>query len=72
MKTAAIITAGGIGKRMGAGLPKQYLEGAGKSIIVHTIERFVGLEGIRQVIVTVPPGGAVIARNDDRVLDVSV
>ena len=56
MKTAAIITAGGIGKRMGAGLPKQYLEVAGKSIIVHTIERFVGLQGVRQVIVTVPPG----------------
>jgi 2-C-methyl-D-erythritol 4-phosphate cytidylyltransferase len=56
MKTAAIITAGGIGKRMGAGLPKQYLEVAGKPIIVHTIERFVGLAGVRQVIVTVPPG----------------
>lgn len=56
MKTAAIITAGGIGKRMGAGLPKQYLEVAGKPIIVHAIERFVGFEGIRQVIVTVPPG----------------
>jgi len=56
MKTAAIITAGGIGKRMGAGLPKQYLEVAGKPIIVHTIERFVGLAGIDQVIVTVPPG----------------
>jgi 2-C-methyl-D-erythritol 4-phosphate cytidylyltransferase len=56
MKTSVIITAGGIGKRMGARLPKQYLEVAGKPIIVHTIERFVDVEAICQIIVTVPPG----------------
>jgi 2-C-methyl-D-erythritol 4-phosphate cytidylyltransferase len=56
MKAAAIITAAGIGKRMGAGRPKQYLEVAGKPIVVHTIERFMGADGIEQLIVTVPPG----------------
>lgn len=56
MKAAAIITAGGVGKRMGAGCPKQYLEIAGKPIIVHTLERFMGVEGIEQLIVTVPKG----------------
>ena len=44
MKTAAIIAAAGIGKRMGAGKPKQYLELAGRPIICHTLDRFVEAE----------------------------
>lgn len=36
----AIIFAGGSGKRMGAGRPKQFLEVNGKPIIIHTIENF--------------------------------
>ncbi|ADU67220.1 2-C-methyl-D-erythritol 4-phosphate cytidylyltransferase [Desulfurispirillum indicum S5] len=37
----AIILAGGQGRRMGATLPKQYLELAGKPILQHTLETFV-------------------------------
>ncbi|HJA11720.1 MAG TPA: 2-C-methyl-D-erythritol 4-phosphate cytidylyltransferase [Candidatus Mediterraneibacter merdipullorum] len=36
----AIIFAGGSGKRMGAGMPKQFLEINGKPIIIHTLDNF--------------------------------
>lgn len=41
MTDYVIIVAGGVGKRMGTALPKQYLEVAGKPIVMHTIERFL-------------------------------
>lgn len=39
-KNIAIIFAGGSGARMGAGLPKQFLEVNGKPIIIHTLDIF--------------------------------
>ena len=36
----AIIFAGGSGVRMGAGIPKQFLEINGKPILVHTLQLF--------------------------------
>lgn len=36
----AVIFAGGSGIRMGAGMPKQFLEINGKPIIIHTLENF--------------------------------
>lgn len=39
-KNIAIIFAGGSGARMGSGLPKQFLEVAGKPIIIHTLNIF--------------------------------
>lgn len=36
----AVIFAGGTGQRMGAGIPKQFLEINGKPIIIHTLELF--------------------------------
>lgn len=36
----ALIVAGGIGKRMGTNSPKQFLEVAGKPILMHTFSRF--------------------------------
>lgn len=36
----AIIFAGGSGRRMGAGMPKQFLEINGKPIIIHTLDNF--------------------------------
>ncbi len=36
----AIIFAGGSGQRMGAGVPKQFLEINGKPVLVHTLELF--------------------------------
>lgn len=40
MKNYVILLAGGIGKRMGADIPKQFLEVNNKPIIVYTIENF--------------------------------
>lgn len=40
MRNIAIILAGGIGSRLNAGIPKQFLKVAGKTIIEHTISVF--------------------------------
>lgn len=51
MKNYVILLAGGIGKRMGADIPKQFLEVADKPIIVHTIERFNNNPAIESIVV---------------------
>ena len=38
MKNVAIILAGGVGSRVGAGIPKQFIEVLGKPIIVYTMQ----------------------------------
>ena len=40
MNNIAIIIAGGIGARMGQGIPKQFIEVNGKPIIIYTLEAF--------------------------------
>ena len=50
----AVIAAGGIGSRMGADKPKQYIEIAGKAIIRHTAEKFLYCDRIDKVIVLCP------------------
>lgn len=40
MANIAIIFAGGTGTRMGAGLPKQFLQINGKPILIHTLDNF--------------------------------
>ncbi|MCF5891062.1 2-C-methyl-D-erythritol 4-phosphate cytidylyltransferase [Aeromonas veronii] len=47
----AIVPAAGIGSRMGADCPKQYLQLAGKTILEHTLERLLSHPAIAQVIV---------------------
>lgn len=39
-KNIAIILAGGVGSRVGAGKPKQFIEVEGKPVIAYTIEKF--------------------------------
>lgn len=51
MKNYAIILAGGVGKRMGAEIPKQFLEVAGKPIIVHSIENFQKNPQVEKILV---------------------
>ena len=50
----AVMAAGGIGSRMGADKPKQYIEIGGKAIIAHTAEKFLNCERINKVIVLCP------------------
>ena len=51
MKNYVILLAGGVGKRMGAEIPKQFLEVAGKPIIVHTLERFQHNLAVEKIVV---------------------
>ena len=50
MKVAAVIAAGGTGTRMNAGVPKQFLQIAGKPILVLTVERISSLEEVAQIV----------------------
>lgn len=49
----AVIFAGGSGVRMGAGVPKQFLEINGKPIIIHTLQLFQYHEEIDKIYVSV-------------------
>lgn len=51
MKNYVILLAGGTGKRMGAEIPKQFMEVEGKPIIVYTIENFQRNEQIEKIVV---------------------
>jgi len=51
---AAIIPAAGSGSRMKALLPKQYLDLAGKPILIHTVSAFCSCHEIAQIIIVVP------------------
>ena len=53
---AALVTAAGLGIRMGAGRPKQYLDLAGAPVLVRTLTVFEQHPLIERVVVTVPPG----------------
>ena len=46
-----ILLAGGVGKRMGADIPKQFINIAGKPIIVHSIENFQRNEQIDKIVI---------------------
>lgn len=49
-----VIVAGGIGSRMGAEIPKQYIEVGSKPIIIHTMCSFLECEEIDKLIVLTP------------------
>jgi 2-C-methyl-D-erythritol 4-phosphate cytidylyltransferase len=46
-----IIPAGGVGKRMKSNIPKQYIELAGKPILVHVLEAMDKIKEIKQIVV---------------------
>jgi 2-C-methyl-D-erythritol 4-phosphate cytidylyltransferase len=48
-----VIAAAGIGKRVGANIPKQYLPLLGKTIIEHSIAPFLNHSDIKKVIVSI-------------------
>ncbi len=51
MKTDVIILAGGVGNRMGAPMPKQFLSLNDKPVIVHTILNFQKNERINDIVI---------------------
>ena len=54
MELYALIVAGGSGKRMGAEIPKQFLELAGRPVLMHTIERFKSFNDAIEIITVLP------------------
>jgi 2-C-methyl-D-erythritol 4-phosphate cytidylyltransferase len=54
MHKYAIIVAGGKGERMGATTPKQFLELAGKPILMHTLEKFIQADPSTEIILALP------------------
>ncbi len=56
MKNVAIILAGGSGTRVGGGIPKQFLEVAGKTVMEHCIEAFERSKDIHEI--------AIVSRQD--------
>lgn len=56
MKVIALIPAAGMGKRMGAGINKQYLLLGGKPIVAHTISVFENAPFVDDIYVIVPEG----------------
>lgn len=55
MKAYCAILAGGVGTRMGAGTPKQFLMLRDAPIIIHTLKRVVGFDLFDRVVVAVHP-----------------
>lgn len=49
-----VVVAGGVGKRMGGALPKQFMTIGDKPIIVHTVEKFVLCNELEKIIVLTP------------------
>lgn len=54
MDRYALVVAGGSGKRMGTDIPKQFMELAGKPILMHTISRFREFDKSLKIIVVIP------------------
>lgn len=54
MKRYALIVAGGSGKRMGAEVPKQFLELGGRPLLMYTIERFREFDENIEIITVLP------------------
>jgi len=55
MNYYAVITAGGVGKRMKSRVPKQFLDLEGKPILLRTIELFTSLDFPVEIVLVLPP-----------------
>lgn len=54
IKTSAVIVAGGLGKRMGSSLPKQFLLLHGRPVLYYTIDAFLQADASMQIILVLP------------------
>ena len=62
MYVTAIITAGGLGSRMGSALPKQFIDVKGKPILAYSLLTFENCPRINEIILTSPAGYEEITR----------
>ncbi len=56
--TVALIVAAGSGERLAAGVPKAYVELAGRPLLQWSVDALTATRGIEQIVVALPPGGA--------------
>jgi len=54
LSKVAVIVAGGVGLRMGASTPKQFLELEGKSLLTRTVETFLRSYSDMRVFLVLP------------------
>ena len=70
MTLHAVVPAAGVGSRMRADIPKQYLRLAGKTVIERTLERLLQLPGLANIVVALGEGDPIWPgleiRNDSR------
>lgn len=50
-----LFLSGGTGSRMGSSVPKQYMELAGKPIVMHILERIERIESIAEIVIVCAP-----------------
>lgn len=55
MKNIAVVLSGGTGTRMGSDIPKQYIELAGKPVLVHTLKQLERCGAVDGVVVAASP-----------------
>ena len=55
-RTVAVVLAGGIGVRVGLGIPKQLIRIAGKAIVEHTLEALDASSLVDEVIIMMNAG----------------
>jgi 2-C-methyl-D-erythritol 4-phosphate cytidylyltransferase len=56
MRIGVIVLAAGLGKRLGAGTPKGFVDLAGRPIFSHCLAVFRGIREVADIILVVPPG----------------
>jgi 2-C-methyl-D-erythritol 4-phosphate cytidylyltransferase len=56
MRMVAVVLAGGVGQRLGAGLPKQLLRLGGRTLIEHCVAAFEQAPGIDEILVVMAGG----------------
>ena len=53
-KFAAVLPAGGLGKRMGGNIPKQLMQLGNKPVYQYSLETFLKMDEIAEVVMAVP------------------
>lgn len=54
MNIGMVVLAGGIGKRIGRPVPKQFLLLGGKPLLIHVLEKVLPIEAVSEVVITCP------------------
>ena len=52
---SVVLLAGGVGKRMGASIPKQYLKLRGREIATYSLEMFASMKEVSEIVIVCDP-----------------